>query len=103
MALPFAIGDFGLTNFYQTVRKVFATVLLATVGPLFVIGVPVALPVALVLASSGLRIAFNNLDLIRTSPVYETDSAENLNPRIPGLPDVVVVDSRDKITMSNPV
>jgi len=102
LALPVAIGDFGLTNLYQTVRKVGVTVLLGGVGPLFVIGNPVALICAFVLATSGLRLAFSNFDFIRTSPISETGSAENLKPRIADLPDVVVVNSQNKIIMTNP-
>ena len=103
LALPVAIGDFGLTNLYQTVRKIVATVLLGAVGPLLFVGHPFALVSAFGLGLSGLQIAFNNLDLIPTSPVYETGSAKNLEPRIPGSPDVVIVNSRNKIIMSNPV
>jgi hypothetical protein len=105
LSLPFAIGDFGLTNLYQTVRKVAVTVLLGGVGPLYVIGGPVALACALVLATSGLRLAFTDVDSISTSPVDVdlTGSAENLKPRISGVSDVVVVNNRGKIIMSNPV
>ena len=41
LALPFAIGDFGLTSLYQTIRKVVVTILLGAIGPLYVIGSPV--------------------------------------------------------------
>lgn len=98
LALPFAIGDFGLTNIYQTARKVVVTVLLGGIGPLWFVGGPVALAIAFMCAVSGLRIAFSNLDLIPTSPVYET---ENLRPRIPNEPEVIVVNNRNKIIMSN--
>jgi len=102
LALPIAIGDFGLTNLYQTARKIGVTALLGGVGPLYVIGGPVALICAFVLATSGLRLAFSNLDFIPTSPISEMGSAENLKPRIADLPDVVVVNSRNKIVMTNP-
>lgn len=100
LALPFAVGDFGLTNVYQTLRKGFVTILLGGVGPLVIIGGPVALIVALTLGISGLRLAFSNLDFIPTSPV---DVTKDLKPRIPGVSDVVVVNNRDKIIMSEPV
>lgn len=38
LAFPFAIVDFGLTNFYQTIRKALVTILLGAVGPLYVAG-----------------------------------------------------------------
>lgn len=100
LALPFAVGDFGLTNVYQTLRKGFVTILLGGVGPLVIIGGPVALIVALILGMSGLRLGFNNLDFIPTSPV---DVTKDLEPRIPGISDVVVVNNRGKMIMSEPV
>lgn len=101
LALPFAVGDFGFTNVYQTIRKGFVTILLGAVGPLVIIGSPVALTGALMLGTSGLRLAFSNLDLIPTSPV---DVTKDVEPRIPGMPDVIVVNNRnrDKITMGQP-
>ena len=96
-ALPFAIGDFGLTNVYQTARKGFVTILLGGVGPLVVFGGPVALMAAFIVGTAGLRLAFTNLDLIPTSPV---DPMKDLKPRIADLPDVVVVNRRDKMIMS---
>ena len=98
--LPFAVGDFGLTSLYQTLRKGFATILLGAVGPLYIIGGPVSLIFALTLGVSGLRLAFNNLDFIPTSLV---DLTKRLEPRIPGRSDVVVVNNRDKIIMRDPV
>lgn len=103
LALPFAVGDFGLTNVYQTSRKVFATVLLGGVGPLLTIGGTTALTCAVLLATFGLRIAFRNLDVILTSSVDIKDSVKGVEPRIPDMFDVVVVNNRDKIIMSNPV
>ena len=100
LALPFAVGDFGLTNLYQALRKGFATILLGAVGPLYFISGPVALIFALILGASGLRLALNNLDFIPTSPV---DVTKGLKPRIPGISDVVVVNNRDKIIMRDPV
>lgn len=101
LALPVAIGDFGFTNFYQTARKVVVTVLLGGVGPLWFVGGPVALIGAFILSLSGLRIAFTDLDSIPTSPIYEMGSAKNLKTRIPNSLDVVVVNNRNKIIMTN--
>lgn len=100
IALPFAIGDFGLTSLYQTLRKALVTILLGAVGPLYIIGGPVSLIFALTLGVSGLRLACNNLDFIPTSPV---DVMKELKPRIPGISDVVVVNNRNKIIMCDPV
>jgi len=51
---------------------------------------------------SCLKLAFNNLDFIPTSPV---DVTKELKPRIPGVSDVVVVNNRnrDKIILCDPV
>jgi hypothetical protein len=102
LALPVTIGDFGLTNLYQTARKIVVIVLLSGVGPLYVIRGPVALICAFVLTTSGLRLAFSNLDFIPTSLISKTGSAENLKPRIEDLNDVVIVNDRNKIVMTNP-
>lgn len=98
LALPFAVGDFGVTNLYQTVRKLFVTVLLGAAGPLFILGNPVAIAAAILLGLGGLRLAFTNLERIATSPVL---SAEDLKPRIADLPDVVVVNSRNKVLLKS--
>ena len=79
LALPFAIGDFGLTNLYQTLRKTLVTILLGAVGPLVVSGGTVGLMFAFTLAISGLRLAFNNADVIPTTPV---DFTKGVEPRI---------------------
>jgi hypothetical protein len=101
--LPFAVGDFGLTSVFQTFRKALVTMLLGGVGPLVVMGGPFAFTVALILGTSGLRLAFTNLDFIPTSPVDVMVSAKNLKPRIPDRSDVVILNNRDKITISQPV
>lgn len=102
LALPFAIGDFGVTNLYQTIRKTVVTILLGGVGPLVVVGGPVALTFASVLMTLGLRLAFTYMDKILTSPIDETISAKNLKPRIADVPDVVTVNFRNKITITTP-
>jgi len=85
---------------YQTLRKGCVIILLGGVGPLAILGSPVALMAAFMLGTSGLRLAFSNLDFIPTSPV---DVGKGLEPRIPGMHEVVVVNTRDKIIMSKPV
>ena len=100
LALPFSVGDFGLTSLYQTFRKAFIIILLGAVGPLYIIGNPVSLIFALILGGSGLKLVFYNLDFIPTSPV---DVRKELKPRTPGISDVVVVNNRDKISMRDPV
>ena len=100
LALPIAIGDFGLTNLYQTLRKAVVTILFGAVGPLYIMGGPVSLIFAFTLVVSGLRLAANNLDFIPTSSV---DVMKGLKPRIPAISDVVVVNNRNKIIMCDPV
>ena len=108
LALSYAINlgfiDVGVTNLYQAIRKTIVCVLVGTAGPLYALGGPIALVSAFILLSTGLRIAFTDLDSIdslTTSPVFETGSG--VEPRIPSTSDVVIVNNRKKITMSNPV
>lgn len=100
LALPFAMGDFGLTSVFQTIRKAFVTLLLGMVGPLYILDGPISLTFAVICGVLGLKLAVVRLDLIATSPVYD------LKPRIPYELDIVVLNSEnshDKIIMSNPV
>ena len=100
LALSFAIGDFELTSLYQTLRKAFVTILLGAVGPLYIVGGPVSSIFVLILGVSGLRLAFNNLYFIPTSPV---DVTKGLKPRIPGIPnaiDLVLPDLRYEDTVN---
>ena len=90
----------------QTSIKLFekgvVSILLGGVGPLVYMGTSNSLFFALMLATSGLKIAFSNLDLISTSPF---DSTKGLKPRIPNMGDVIVINNSnsDKIIMSEPV
>lgn len=93
LALPFAIGYFGLTSVYQTLRKGFVSIVLGAINLWIVIVGTRTLSFALILA-------FHNLDFIPTSPI---DVTKNLKTRIPGMSDVVVMNNRDKIIMSKPV
>ncbi len=98
LALPFAVGDFGLTSLYQTSRKFLVCFLLGWIPPLWVAG---RLSWAVILLSAGVRLAYTDLDSIPTSPVYITGPV--VKPRMPGSADVVVVNNRDKVIMSSPV
>jgi len=100
LALPFAIGDFGVTNVYQTIKKLTVTILLGSLGPLFVVGSPAALSAAAILATLGLKLAFTNIDKILTTPAYQV-SSKTLKPRIANSPEVVTLNFRNKITMNN--
>lgn len=97
LALPFAIGDFGLTNVYQTTRKICVTVLLGAVGPLYLAGGPIALFVAALVATGGLKLAFTDLDKLPTSFIDEIFPISQIKPRIADLPDVVTVNYRNKV------
>ena len=103
IALPFAIGDFGFTNLYQTFRKGLVSVLVGFSGTLYILGGPYTQVIGFILGIVGLRLGFTNLDVIATSPIFGTDSLKNLKPRIPDVKDVVVVNNRnrDKIVMTN--
>ena len=92
LALPFVVGDFGLTTDYQTLRKGFVTVLLGVFGPLMIIGSPTSLIVALILGTSGLKVALTNLDFIPTSPV---DFTKKMQPRIAYIHYVIILNNRD--------
>lgn len=72
------------------------------VGPVFIIGVTVSSIFTFMLSVSSLRLAFNNLDCILTSPI---DFTKALKPRIPGISNVVVVNNqnRDKIVLCDRV
>lgn len=99
-AFPVAIRDFGLTSLYQAIRKGFVAILLSAVGPLLHIDSPVPAIFALIFGVSGLTLAFNNLDVIPTSPV---DVTKGLKPRISDISDIVVVNNRDKVILRDPV
>lgn len=100
LAFPVAIGDFGLTSLYQSFRKGFVILLLSGVAPLVMIGGRMALMFAVTLGITGLKLGFSNLDFIPTSPV---DLTKDLKPRIPGTSEVVIVNNRNRVIMSEPV
>ena len=78
------------------------TIALGVVGPIYVVKSPIVLTSAFFLWTSGLRLAFSNLDAIPTSPAYLTGSAKNFEPRIPDSSDVVVFNSQSKIRITTP-
>lgn len=69
---------------------------------MFYIGGPIQVGIAITVGLSGIKIALSNLDLnlIPTSPV---DLTKKLNPRVPGMSDVIVLNNRDKVVMCDPV
>ena len=69
---------------------------------MFIIGGPVSSIFTFMLSVSSLRLAFNNLDCILTSPI---DVTKALKPRISGIYSVVVVNNqnRDKIVLCDRV
>lgn len=97
LSFPVAIGDFGLTNLYQTIRKICVTVLLGAVGPLYVAGGPIALVFAALVATGGLKLAFTDMDKLPTSFIDERLPISQIQPRIADLPDVVTVNYRNKV------
>lgn len=108
LALLFALGNFELSNLYETARKFITTLLLGSVGPLVTVGDPSCLAWAFVLSTAGLRVLFIDLDSVATSPVYPMGSTENIDikPRIPNSPDVIIVNNRNRnreLIMTNPV
>ena len=94
LALPFAVGDFGLTSWYHALRKALVTVLLGAVGPLWLLNAPSIL--IFILAAFGFRLAFNNVEIILTSPI---DFTKKIKARLPGVSDVVVVNNRNNVIM----
>ena len=62
LTLPVAVGCFELTNLYQSLRKSFVTILLRIVKFLYMTNGSVSLIFGFVLAISGLKLTFNNLD-----------------------------------------
>ena len=97
LALPIAVGDFGLTNLYHTLRKLCVTILLGAIGPLYIAGNPLALGVAAILGTSGLYLAFIDLDKLPTTIGDETIPIDQIKPRIADLPDVLTVNYRNKV------
>lgn len=72
VTLPFAIGDFGVTSAYQTVKKIAETALLGIVGPLYIVGVPRQVPAVRVVNTLGVRLTFMDVDYVLTILVNET-------------------------------
>jgi len=97
LSLPFTVKDFGVTNLYQTIRKLTVTILMGAVGPLYVAGGRAAIFTAFTLVTLALRLAYTDLDRLPTSPIDETIPARQIEPRIADLPDVVTVNCRNKV------
>ena len=102
LALPVAVGDFGITNLYQTARKTLVVLLWGGVAPIISFNGPFAFAIAFTLAVTGLKLALVNLDYIPTSPF---DPTKDLEPRVREVVEVVVMNNRDnnKIIMQEKV
>lgn len=99
LALPFAVGDFGVTSLYQATRKTVGVILVSSILPLFLKGYYGSMIGILLLAY---KIILTDLDTIPTTPVYDsTGFIEKLQPRIPDVPDVVTVNFRDRLKISS--
>jgi hypothetical protein len=102
IGLPFIIGDFGITDLFQAARKFIVILLFTGITPILIAGGPVSLAFAFIMVTMGLRLSFTNTDKILTSFIDEKILAKSIKPRIPGTFDVVVVNLKNKITMTNP-
>lgn len=103
-AFPIPIGDFGLTNAYQGVRKGVASGLFCICGPIYMAvgGGAAGLSLIGIILTFALRVSFTNLDKVFTTPIDETINLKDLQPRIPNLPEVVVVNFRNKVMVEPP-
>ena len=95
-ALPVAVGDFGTTNLYQTVRKIIVTLFLGAAGPLLVVGGGGVI-IAVFLGTVALKLSYIDLDKLPTSPVDETLLAGEIKPRIADTGDVVIVNYGNRL------
>lgn len=75
---------------------------MGAVGPLFIVDDTFGLTGAFLMMTMGLRFAFTNTEIL-TSFIDETIPAKSLKPRIADLPDVGIINRRNKITMTSPV
>lgn len=94
-----AIGDFGITSLYQAVRKFTTIVLLSAAPPLAYAG---NLMWVCIVTALGCFVGTSNLDSIEMSPIPMLSPDEELQPRIPGKDEMVVLNYRkqaNKITM----
>jgi len=102
-ALPIVIRDFGFTNLWDTLRKFMVSLFVFSIVPVWAMAGPYA---AVVIGSGCLYIAYRLLLIkfyeIPTSPVDDTIPVSKLQPRIKDLPDVVTINARNKIHMTNP-
>ena len=92
LALPVAVGDFGITSLYETARKTLVVLLWGGVAPVMAFNNPFSLPIAFILAIFGLKLALINVGFIPTSPF---DSTKNLEPGVRRGIEVVVINNRD--------
>lgn len=93
-AWPIAIHNFGLTNLYETLRKVLVVTLFATVLPCYLMNTPVFAVVGSLASAFGLKLAYLNFDFIPTEGIPENVEIDSIRPRIADLPDVVSINYR---------
>ena len=99
--LPFTIvPGLGSFSFYQTLRKLMVTILTGFLVPLGLGGSPVTAFSAALIGTLAIKLGFNNLDYIPTSAI---DFNGDIRTRIPNVYDVIVLNNKDKITMTNPM
>ena len=98
LALPFAIGDFGLTNYYQAIRKGVVTLLVGVPIPIvyFYFSNPLIMAIAVMFWVGGLKLGSINLDYIPTSLIDPNTVIEMVQPRIPDIVDVVSVNLKPR-------
>ncbi len=75
----------------------FALEYLGAVGPLYIAGGPIALFIAALMATGGLKLAFTDPDKLPTSFIDEILPISQIEPRIADLPDVVTVNFGNKV------
>lgn len=104
LATPIGITFCGSTNLYQTLRKALVSVLMTSLGPMDQSTLLHAVLYAFFITSVALRMAFNNLDSLPSTPVY-LGLDKKVKSRFLDSTDVVVLNykkNRDKIIMTNP-
>lgn len=99
ISLPGGMGDFGLTNIYQTTQKVATGFLGLITLPLLYHGTVVSIIVATIAGILAINIGSIDLNFIPTSSVFkQLSSDKKITTRIPNSPDVIVVNNRNQGT-----
>lgn len=96
LSYPLCLGDFGITDLYQTICKTFIGLLISRVVPLIYLANPISLIITSVLTLFVLKLFFSNLNIIKTSPV------KNFQTQIPGKVNVIIINNRDRLILNMP-